>query len=1263
MPRNCNCSGGCGPQQDGADGVTRREFITLVGAGTAGLLLHNTVGAQAAETRPVSAQTVDTQVTTQEIARWKKALFEPAAPRLYRSDTHTDARMHLGGIGTGNFDIGVDGQFLNWQLFNTLRDGYVPFYFAVRSGNTAKLLQTTGGPDWPRIRQIEMTGEYPLATLRFRDADLPVQLELTAFTPFAPLDSRLSSMPVAAFVFRVHNPTSQLQKVSLAAFMQNPVGYDAQGEIRGVEHPNFGGNVNEITSEGNATVLSMRAVPGQAPTLDKPIQLYTNLNLAALHTPPVDRPQNLTVQALDRIPTGAEPGNSPGTVIWLENAPTELSDTTLRTIHDAVQAGATLVFAGHEMPLLHTYGQLTGGKPLQNTAGRPDILFEDFETDYSKWTVEGTAFGERPPAGTQPNQQVVSGFEGKRLVNSYRGTDGVTGRLISKPFTIERDFIRFLVGGGSEPSTQIRLIFNGKTVRTASGRNEERLAAALWDVRDFSGQQAHLEIVDDSQGPWGHINVDHIQFTDVPGSQTVMQLLQELLPARFSGVQAANATSPNTVTFQNLELLAGSHQSTTHNGLQIITHAVGKGQVTLAAGPLIRAGGEPYSRERQEAYALVSELAGAQFTTSNGTLPTAPGFGTLALATSGPNAGGMEAFADWMVAFTDWQAGRRFLNAKAPRSAYSVSGLTLPPTAPGHTVNGALASTVTVAPGQTVEVPFFLTWHYPNKYSHDTHVGNHYTTLWPNARAVMQEAVANFSTLRARTEQFRITFYDSPLPYWMLDCISSQASTIRHVGVVFRIANSDIYGWEGSNGCCDPTCTHVWGYEQSLARLFPDLEKEMRRIDYKHQQSDDGGINNRTAVPSPPQPSGEHPFVDGHASCILKAYREALNHPDDSWLREYWPGIQRAVEYLIKRDAATSGGKPTGILEDDQWNTYDEALHGVTTFIGTYYLAALRAGEELARRRGDNAAANRYHSIFEQGQKRLIDLCWNGEYFQQHLTDYEKRNGEIGPGCMSDQLIGQWWAHQLGLGYVLPQEMVQKALKSVFKYNWLPDHTNWQHNWRKFAGGRDKGLLICTWPKGGRPANPMLYVDEVWTGIEYQVAGHMIYEGMVDEAFAIIKGARDRYDGIPSAPMPRSPWNEFECGGHYARAMSSWSILLAMSGWHYDGMAQSLRFAPRYSPANFKTFWSGPEGWGSISQTRNTARDGRGQSHEITAVEGNLRLAFLHLDAPDGVKRVQAQLGGKRLATSNRLTTDGLAITFDNAVILRQGQTLNVNLT
>ena len=168
----------------------------------------------------------------------------------------------------------------------------------------------------------------------------------------------------------------------------------------------------------------------------------------------------------------------------------------------------------------------------------------------------------------------------------------------------------------------------------------------------------------------------------------------------------------------------------------------------------------------------------------------------------------------------------------------------------------------------------------------------------------------------------------------------------------------------------------------------------------------------------------------------------------------------------------------------------------------------------------------------------------------------------------------------------------------------------------------DKGLLNCAWPRGGRPPNPILYCDEVWTGVEYQVAGHMVYEGMLEEAFAIVRGARERYDG-----KRRNPWNEIECGGHYVRAMSSWSILLALSGFHYDGIEKSLRFTPRHTPDNFKSFFTGPECYGTLTQTRTA----RGQRNAIHVVEGKLALSRIHIDPPGGVKSVAVSVGRARI--------------------------------
>jgi hypothetical protein len=256
-------------------------------------------------------------------------------------------------------------------------------------------------------------------------------------------------------------------------------------------------------------------------------------------------------------------------------------------------------------------------------------------------------------------------------------------------------------------------------------------------------------------------------------------------------------------------------------------------------------------------------------------------------------------------------------------------------------------------------------------------------------------------------------------------------------------------------------------------------------------------------------------------------------------------------------------------------------------------------------------------------------------------------------------LIGQWWAHQLGLGYVLPEAHVKKALASIFANNWLPDFTGFEHNWRKFAGGKDKGLLICTWPKGGRPANTIPYVDEVWTGVEYQVAAHMIYEGMVEEGFAIIKGLRDRYDGAPRAPIPRNPWNEIECGGHYARAMSSWSVLLALSGWEQDSPAGRLTIAPRYQADDFKSIFAASEGWGSLSQTRK----GGTQKNAITVAEGELKIAHLRLKAASAPKKAKVALGGKEAKATMKTAGGFVEIAFSEPVTIRKGESLQVTLS
>jgi len=244
-------------------------------------------------------------------------------------------------------------------------------------------------------------------------------------------------------------------------------------------------------------------------------------------------------------------------------------------------------------------------------------------------------------------------------------------------------------------------------------------------------------------------------------------------------------------------------------------------------------------------------------------------------------------------------------------------------------------------------------------------------------------------------------------------------------------------------------------------------------------------------------------------------------------------------------------------------------------------LAALRAGEAMARHMGQNESAEIYRDLHVQGSRLTEERIWNGEFFFQDF-DCEgpgKTKYQHGRGCLTDQLLGQLAATVAGLGDLVDPEMVQAALFAVFKHNFkspLGDHENLQ---RVYAVSDEPGLIMCSWPHGGRPEFPFPYSDEVWTGIEYQVASHLAFEGMVDEAMQIVSGVRQRYDG-----ERRNPWNEFECGSHYARAMASYGVWLALTGFRHDAVAGTTTLEPRWEAEDFKCFFCTPQGWGLASE-------------------------------------------------------------------------------
>jgi hypothetical protein len=255
---------------------------------------------------------------------------------------------------------------------------------------------------------------------------------------------------------------------------------------------------------------------------------------------------------------------------------------------------------------------------------------------------------------------------------------------------------------------------------------------------------------------------------------------------------------------------------------------------------------------------------------------------------------------------------------------------------------------------------------------------------------------------------------------------------------------------------------------------------------------------------------------------------------------------------------------------------------------------------------------------------------------------------QYGAGCLSDQLLGQWFAEVVGLGKLLPHDHIRSTLASIFHYNFNTDFADFANAQRIYALNDEKGLLLCSWPQGKRPVLPFVYSDEVWTGIEYQVAAHLIYEGMVKEGLAIVDAARARYDGTR-----RNPWNEIECGHHYARAMSSWSVLTALSGFGYSAPDREICFRPRVSEGQFRCLYSTGTAWGSYAQQAAKQK----LDVEIAVEGGTLELATVRVPFSSASAKVTAS------APARVEVADGEAVVrFPTSVQINAAKKLKLSL-
>ncbi len=595
----------------------------------------------------------------------------------------------------------------------------------------------------------------------------------------------------------------------------------------------------------------------------------------------------------------------------------------------------------------------------------------------------------------------------------------------------------------------------------------------------------------------------------------------------------------------------------------------------------------------------------------------------------------------------------------------------------GNTVMEGTSSAASIGrqfslkPGESQTVSFAVSWRIPQVnygvgFGKKTAPGSyHYATQWPTAADAAAQVASRETELYGTTKQWTDTWYDSSLPYWFLerafipiDCMQTQMVQ----RVYAKGETEDIYNMEEGVRCCPGNCTHVWNYAQGLARIFPEIERECRdRIEYgRGFDSKNGMIFFRYSMKDGAR--GRDDALDGTCGTILRVLRESQMTTDYSFLASIWDRVKLSMDFVIKEWDADEDG----ILSGAQHNTLDEPWYGKVPWLINVYHAALKASAVMARQMNQAAVAERYERIIAKGAPKMVKELWNEEFgYFVHIPpqDETQMHGSTN-GCHIDQVLGDSWLYEVGLDPILPRDKTRKALQALWTYNFTPDVGAFRKvmkNGRWYAGPGDAGLVMTSFPHGkiepkSGNENYAGYLNECMTGFEWQVAAHMLREGMVEEALAIGKAIDDRYSADK-----RNPYNEVECSDHYSRAMASYGTYLAACGYRYDGPEAKLGFGPKLSPEDFKAAFTTAEGWGRFTQKV----EGGQQSAALEVGYGRLYLKEFTLDKVKGTdaKSAKVELDGRAIEAAFRSEPDRYVLKFDSGVTVNKEQRLVISLS
>ncbi len=607
---------------------------------------------------------------------------------------------------------------------------------------------------------------------------------------------------------------------------------------------------------------------------------------------------------------------------------------------------------------------------------------------------------------------------------------------------------------------------------------------------------------------------------------------------------------------------------------------------------------------------------------------------------------------------------------------------TLPPEPENISKDTAAVATAnihhSIPAGGTKTFRFLLTWHYPVRTPENigwdpvkghekAELGNYYCTRFDDAWAVAEYVSSNMSALEKQTKDFSENIRLSTLPNPVKDAAASNLSTLVS-NTLFRIADGSFHGFEGcgnSGGLGFGSCTHVWNYEMATPHLFPKISRSMRDTSFGYATNEDGHMDFRQKLPIGLEHWG-NAAADGQMGQIVRLYLDWRISGDTSWMKAHWPSAKRALSYAWR--AGSWDADKDGVMEGAQHNTYDVEFVGPNALCQIWYLAALRATAVMAEAAGDKVFADELNSLFERGRSWTDANLFNGEFYVQKIRSFPKDKidpgtlsgavdpssprFQLGNACHSDQLAGQQVAKMAGLGDLLSPVNLSKTLTSIERYNYKRDLANWPGSLRTYALNDEAAIVICDYPKGGKPEVPVNYYSENWTGVEYSVSQLMCMYGMDDRAISHVADIRSRFDG-----KKRNPYDEPEYGHHYARAMSSWGLIPVLSGFRHDAVIEELTILPRWNMSgNFRCIWSAHSGWGYFTKNLNSLEmvvlyGELTFQHLVTAVSGREGSSIIELDGKRLDARLQPVTAGKEVSQT---------IHFSEALTLKSGSTLRI---